>query len=73
MLTVSDDEKEFLTLEELKPHHLTELDLSKEEQESKGTDSHYIADQQHENILIAQSELEQGYSVYYDLNSQKTR
>lgn len=65
LLTVPEDEKEFLTLEELKPHHLTELNnqsqiISQEHQ--------YLTDQQ---LHITQDGIDQNYNVYYDLNTQQ--
>jgi hypothetical protein len=51
-------EREFLTLEELKPHHLTEL----------GPQHQLNDDYQHQNLVP-----EQEYNVYYDLNSQQPK
>lgn len=48
-------EREFLTLEELKPHHLTELGPPNND------------DYQHQNLQLVP---EQEYNVYYDLNQQ---
>lgn len=63
LLSVPEDEKEFLTLEELKPHHLTELNTQSQiiQQEPQ-----YLSDQQ---LQITQDEIDQNYSVYYDLNT----
>lgn len=63
LLSVPEDEKEFLTLEELKPHHLTELNAQSQitQQEAQ-----YLSDQQ---LQITQDEIDQNYSVYYDLNT----
>jgi hypothetical protein len=62
LLSVPEDEKEFLTLEELKPHHLIELN-SQPQQEHQ-----YLSDQQ---LQITQDGLDQNYNVYYDLNTQQ--
>lgn len=65
LLSVPEDEKEFLTLEELKPHHLTELN----NQSQINTQEHqYLSDQQ---LQIAQDGIDQNYNVYYDLNTQQ--
>lgn len=63
LLSVPEDEKEFLTLEELKPHHLTELNTQSQiiQQEPQ-----FLSDQQ---LQITQDEIDQNYSVYYDLNT----
>jgi hypothetical protein len=50
-------EREFLTLEELKPHHLTEL----------GPQQQLNDDYHQQNLLLVP---EQEYNVYYDLNQQ---
>lgn len=65
LLTVPEDEKEFLTLEELKPHHLTELN---NQSQINPQEHQYLSDQQ---LQIAQNGIEQNYNVYYDLNTQQ--
>lgn len=62
LLSVPEDEKEFLTLEELKPHHLTELNNQPQQEHQ------YLSDQQ---LQITQDGLDQNYNVYYDLNTQQ--
>lgn len=57
LLSVSDDEKEFVTLEELKTHHLTDL-----ENPSKTN-----------LTFVTQDDQDQSYNVYYDLNTQKSK
>lgn len=55
----NDDDREFLTLEELKFNHLTEL----------GGPQHQLNDgYQHQSIVP-----DQEYNVYYDLNQQNTK
>lgn len=66
LLTVPEDEKEFMTLEELKPHHLTEL--NNQSQINNQHEHQYLSDQQ---LHISQDGLDQNYSVYYDLNTQQ--
>lgn len=66
LTTVSEDEdddrREFLTLQELKPHHLTEIsqfiDPPSESNEN-------LSEKNYTNLQ------DQGYSVYYDLNQQQ--
>lgn len=65
LLTVPEDEKEFLTLEELKPHHLTELN---NQSQITSQEHQYLSDQQ---LHIAQDGIDQSYNVYYDLNTQQ--
>lgn len=63
LLQVPDEEREFLNLEELKPHQLTELGIS----------NHHRNDE-HESIPSGtQQHLEYSpQSIYYDLNSHHT-
>jgi len=62
LLSVPDDEREFLTLEELKPHHLTEL----------GGQQHQLTNE-FQNSLHLNQNSEQGFNVYYDLNAQQAK
>jgi hypothetical protein len=62
LLSVPEDEKEYMTLEELKPHHLTELNSQSQQEHS------YLSDQQ---LQITQDGIDQNYNVYYDLNTQQ--
>lgn len=59
------DDREFLTLEELKPHHLTELGGQPPQ---NSTTSRPLAD----DFQLNQG-LEQDYNVYYDLNAQQSK
>lgn len=62
LLQIPDDDREYLTLDELKPYHLTELGGVPLEQ--------FNDSQQQQQIFVNQSiQQSQGY-VYYDLNSQ---
>lgn len=64
LLQIPDDDREYLTLDELKPYHLTELGGVQLDQ-FNGSQQ-----QQHQQIFVNQSiQQSQGY-VYYDLNSQ---
>lgn len=67
LLTVPEDEKEFLTLEELKPHHLTELN-NQQPITITAQEHQYLSDQQ---LHITQDGIDQNYNVYYDLNTQQ--
>lgn len=65
LLSIPDDEREFLTLDELKPHHLTEL----------GGQPASDQNPSHQNLT---SDFHQGlhsqeYNVYYDLNAQPAK
>jgi hypothetical protein len=67
LLLVLDEEKEFLNLDDLKPHHLANLGSSSDHQNHlKKSDIH---SQQH--IYLSHNDLEQGY-IYCDLNLQKS-
>ncbi|KAJ6641830.1 Protein cycle [Pseudolycoriella hygida] len=61
LLQVPDDEREFLNLEELKPHQLTELGIS----------SHHRIDDHESNAGVHYLEYS-SQSIYYNLNSHHT-
>lgn len=63
LLSVPDEEREFLTLEELKPHHLTELGS---QNPSNQKPSNALSEEFH-NLA------DQEYNVYYDLNTQQPK
>lgn len=67
-----DDENEFLTLEELKPHHLTELGSSQLLNQSV-TIEPQLNDSFHQSLNLDQGLSDQEYNVYYDLNSQQPK
>jgi hypothetical protein len=75
LLSVPDDEeREFLTLEELKPHHLTELGGGQQQINLISSQHNHLADDFcHSNIQLNQSLEEQEYNVYYDLNAQHSK
>lgn len=71
LLSVPDEaEAEFMTLEELKPHHLTDLtpvtNLIPPAQQQ-------ISDEFNQNLDLGQGLIDQEYNVYYDLNTQQTK
>lgn len=71
MLQVSDDDREYLNLEELKPHHLTELSNQNRhtlQLNANQTDT----PSQTERAQQQQAEFSVGQSgqIYYDLNAQ---
>jgi hypothetical protein len=69
-----DDEREFLTLEELKPHHLTELVGGPQQINVISSQHHHLVnDFSHSNIQLNQSLEEPEYNVYYDLNAQQSK
>lgn len=72
LLSVSDDEKEFVTLEEFKTHHLADLGEAKTNEQDQNQHQ-YLTDQHHILVPNHQDEQEQGYNVYYDLNTQKSK
>lgn len=73
LLTVpDDDENEFLTLEELKPHHLTELGSHQLSYQSVAIDPQ-LNDSFHESLNLDQGLSDQEYNVYYDLNAQQPK
>lgn len=61
LLQVPDEEREFLNLEELKPHQLTELGIS----------NHHRIDENESNPGTNHLEYSP-QSIYYDLNSHHT-
>lgn len=85
LLQMPDDEREFLTLDELKPHQLTELGVEPHPS-NNSTNSNNAqnvlpteSSSQHQQSVIQPTNAEmpqnsQSYShtVYYDLNSQTT-
>lgn len=77
LLQVPDDEREFLTLDELKPHHLTELG-AQQAQEQQEQHQHAIQQQQQNlsneiQLINHNQNIPQNYNVYYDLNTQTTK
>lgn len=71
LLSVPDDaETEFMTLEELKPHHLS--DLSSEPNHIPQPQQQ-ITDEFNQNIDLGHGLIDQEYNVYYDLNTQQTK
>lgn len=73
LLTVpDDDENEFLTLEELKPHHLTELGSHQLSYQSVAIDPQ-LNDSFHDSLNLDQGLSDQEYNVYYDLNAQQPK
>lgn len=71
MLQVSDDDREYLNLEELKPHHLTEL--SNQNRHTLQLNSNQTeTPSQPERAQQQQAEFSVGHSgqIYYDLNAQ---
>lgn len=73
LLQMPDDEREFLALDELKPHQLTELGVH----HSGGDMSQIQMQQTHQgNLQILQPQtvdMQQssfGHTIYYDLNTQ---
>lgn len=74
LLQVPDDEREFLTLDELKPHHLTELRTQHAQDQQEQQQQQQVNQQLTNDVqLINQNIQQQGYNVYYDLNSQSTK
>lgn len=67
-----DDENEFLTLEELKPHHLTELGSHQLSYQSVTIDPQ-LNDSFHDSLNLDQGLSDQEYNVYYDLNAQQPK
>lgn len=86
LLQMPDDEREFLTLDELKPHQLTELGVEPNNSRSNTStnnaqnllptesSSQQVIQQQQQNNAEMQQNSQQSYShtIYYDLNSQST-
>lgn len=66
LLSVPDDEREFLTLEELKPHHLTELT-------GQNPSHQQLTEDFQQNLHLNHGLVEQEYNVYYDLNTQQPK
>lgn len=64
-----DDEREFLTLEELKPHHLTDLGAD-QLSATLPSNPQQLSDDFNHNLHLNQGLIEQEY-VYYDLNTQQ--
>ncbi len=62
LLQVPDEEREFLNLEELKPHQLTELGIS----------NHHRNDENKSNSGANNHMEYSPQSIYYDLNSHHT-
>lgn len=68
LLSIPDDEREFLTLDELKPHHLTELG-GQQASDQNSSLQHSTSDF-HQGLHLNHS---QEYNVYYDLNAQPAK
>jgi hypothetical protein len=68
-----DDEREFLTLEELKPQHLTELGGGQQQINLIPSQHHILSDDFSQNIQLHQGLEEQEYNVYYDLNAHQSK
>lgn len=68
-----DDEREFLTLEELKPHHLTELGSGPQQINLISSEHHHLSDDFQQHVQLGQGLEEQEYNVYYDLNAQQSK
>lgn len=69
LLQIPDDEREFLTLEELKPHQLTELGVDPttgvvHDGQTADTDQHLV--QQVDDMQSVSYQ----HAIYYDLNAQ---
>ncbi|XP_055686353.1 protein cycle isoform X2 [Lutzomyia longipalpis] len=69
LLQVPDEEREFLTLEELKPHQLTELGVSHTPQ---GNSLSPANSQHHQAHQMQQQPSQFGQQIYFDLNTQTT-
>lgn len=65
LLQVPDEEREFLTLEELKPHQLTELGVSNA---SQGNSLSPV----NSNHIMQHQPSQFGQQIYFDLNTQQT-
>lgn len=65
LLSVPDDEREFLTLEVLKPHHLTEL--GGHQASNQNPPHQQLTDEFQQSLHLNHSSVEQEYNVYYDL------
>lgn len=88
LLQMPDDEREFLTLDELKPHQLTELGVEPHPSGGNATSnsnnaqnllpaesssSQQVIPQQPNNAEMQQQNSQSyGHTIYYDLNSQTT-
>lgn len=70
LLSVPDDdsEREFLTLEELKPHHLTDLGGQSELNQNQ-----QLTDDFNQGLQLNNNLEEQEYNVYYDLTAQQPK
>lgn len=68
LLSIPDDEREFLTLEELKPHHLTEL--GGQQLPNPNPPHQQLSDEFNQNLHLNH---DQEFNVYYDLNAQTTK
>lgn len=66
---VPENEREFLTLDELKPHHLIELGTQQPVQHQP---HQQLTDDFHQNLHLNHS-TEHGFNVYYDLSSHPTK
>jgi hypothetical protein len=75
LLQVPDDEREFMTLDELKPHHLTELTGPQQDQQEQQQHQPQNNNQQltNDTQLNINQNIQQGYNIYYDLNTQTTK
>lgn len=62
-----DDDREFLNLEELKPHHLTEFNG---DQVPSSTDQSHLNEDFNQRLQLNQGLSDEDYNVYYDLSSQ---
>ncbi|GAB0089841.1 CYCL [Sergentomyia squamirostris] len=67
MLQIPDEEREFMTLEELKPHQFTELSVPNTSQGSSMSPS-----SSHQCIMHPQSSQFGQQQIYFDLNTQQT-
>lgn len=86
LLQMPDDEREFLTLDELKPHQLTELGVEPHPNTSSSSTNNaqnllagesstqqVIQSQNNQtNTEMQQNSQNYGHTIYYDLNSQST-
>lgn len=84
LLQVPDDDREFLTLDDLKPHQLTELgvtghhhQLTTISQQQQQPQHHHVS-QSNQQVVSSNSAPHTSYgqqhqqNIYYDLNTQQT-
>lgn len=74
LLSVPDEDErsEFLTLEELKPHHLTDLGAQQPTDQTISQQQH-LADDFNPHLPLDHGIPDQEYNVYYDLNSHQNK